>query len=175
MGDPVEQVENVTAGQELTEQLSDHSRESHNESTSEDEGSLPQGTPYSLYSKRLRSKCIQRIAGALGLATGASAAQTRKLIEEKLIEMGRQPSEVQIIVQGTNGDGKIYLVDESGIIKSIKGAPKHVSEHAQLDGGVRSALLESVSDTRHVRPALNEQASQIEALVGLVVEERTQR
>ena len=164
MGDPVEQVENVTAGQELTEQLSDHSRESHNESTSEDEGSLPQGTPYSLYSKRLRSKCIQRVAGALGLATGASAAQTRKLIEEKLIEMDRQPSEVQIIVQGTNGDGKIYLVDESGIIKSIKGAPKHVSEHAQLDGGVRSALRESDSDTRQLRSLLDEQISTVETL-----------
>ena len=58
------------------------------------------------------------------MTTGASVAQTKKLIEGKLIDMEHQPSDVQVIVQGTNGDN-LYLVDESGIIKSIKGRLKH--------------------------------------------------
>ena len=48
--------------------------------------------------------------------------------------MDRQPSDVQVIIQGTNGDGNIYLVDETGIIKSIKVVVKHVSDKPQADG-----------------------------------------
>ena len=68
------------------------------------------------------------------------AAQTWKLIEVKLVEMECRPSDVQIIVQGTHLDGNMFMVDESGIIISMKGMMKHVSKHAQSDGGICSAL-----------------------------------
>ena len=54
--------------------LSNHSEEhdSHNENdVSGNDETLPEGTTYSLHSKRLRIKQLQRIAGALGLARRA--------------------------------------------------------------------------------------------------------
>ena len=147
--------------------LPDHSEEhnSHNENdVSGNEETLPEGTTYSLHSKRLRIKQLQRIAGALGLARDTPASQTRKLIEGKLVEMDRQPSDVQVIIQGTNRDGNIYLVDETGIIKSIKVALKHVSDKPQPDGGARSVLRELDGDTHELRSALSEQISRVEAL-----------
>ena len=113
---------------------------------------------------QILSKSIQRIAGAFGLPTGTSVAQTRKLIERKLKESGCQPSQVQVIVQGTSGDDNVYLVDEKGIIISIKGVPSHVSDHAQVDGGISSALRKSVSDPRHVCPTSDQLSSRVEEL-----------
>ena len=80
--------------------------------------------------------------------------------------MDRQPSDVQVITQGTNGDGNIFLVDETGIIKSIKGVPNHMSKNPQSDDGTRSALCESDSDTHQLRSVLNEQISKVESLTG---------
>ena len=165
MNSQVEPVEIAGADEELGEHSSNHSeQESHDENMSDEEEIPPKGTPYSLYSKRLRIKYLQQIAGALGLATDASAAQTRKLIEGKLAEMERQPTDVQVIIQGTNGDDNIFLVDENGIIKSIKGAVKYMSEHARSDGVVHSAPRESDSDARQLRFMLDEQTNKVEAL-----------
>ena len=90
--------------------LSNHSEEdnSHNENVSDNEETLPEGTAYTLHSKWLRIKHLQHIAGALGLVRDVPASQTRKLIEGELIEMERQPSNVQVIIQGTNADGNTY-------------------------------------------------------------------
>ena len=78
--------------------------------------------------------------------------------------MDRQPSDVQVIIQGTDRDGNIYLVNETGIIKSIKVAVKHLSDKPQPDGGARSALRELDGDARELRSALSEQISRVEAL-----------
>lgn len=69
--------------------------------------------------------------------------------------MGHQPSNMQVIIQGTNSNGNVFLVDETGIIKSIKGASRHVSENPQVDGGARSALCETDSNTHQLHSALN--------------------
>ena len=98
------------------------------------------------------------------MARDAPASQTRKLIGGKLVEMDRQSSDVQVIIQGTNGDGNIYLVDETGIIKSIKVAEKHVSDKPQPDGGARSALRKLDGDARELHSALSEQISKVEVL-----------
>ena len=46
---------------------------------------------------------LQQIADTLGLPTKGSAAVTRQLIEGKLMEMGKEPPNVQVVVQGTYG------------------------------------------------------------------------
>jgi len=113
------------------DQVSTHSGDhgSWNGSSSEDENVMPRGTPYPLHSKRLKVSSKNR--GALGFVRDAPAGQTRKLIEAKLLEMDHQPSDVQVVVQGTDLEGlcDMFFIDENGIIKSIKGAIKHVSEH----------------------------------------------
>jgi len=85
----------------MTEHLE---HESGHDSLSEPEDCMSKGTSYSLHSKRLEVKCLQRMSEAIGLATDAPATQTRKLIEMKLVEMDRLPSDVQVIVQGTDLD-----------------------------------------------------------------------
>ena len=57
---------------------------------------VPKGPVYSLNSKRLTALHLQRIADSLGLPTKGSAAVTRQLIEGKLIEMGKEPPNVQV-------------------------------------------------------------------------------
>ena len=56
------------------------------------------------------------------------------------------------------------MVDETGIIKSIKVALKHVSDKPQPDRGARSALRKLDGDARKLRSALSEQISRVEAL-----------
>ena len=50
------------------------------------------------------------------------------------------------------------------IIISIKGAVKHVSKHAQSDGGIRSALHDTSTDARQLHSMLDEQTSKVETL-----------
>ena len=156
--------------QELGDRSSNHpdERGSNDESASEGEETLPEGTTYSIYLKRLRTRYLQRIAGALGLAEDVSAIQTRKLLEEKLREMEREPCNVQVIVQGTNDDGNIFLVDETGIIKSVKGAVMHVSEHAQSDTGVRPES----KDIRQLRSRIETLTAELQSVQQRLEEER---
>ena len=77
---------------------------------------VPKGPVYSLNSKRLTALHLQRIADSLGLPTKGSAAVTRQLIEGKLMEMGKEPPNVQVVVQGTDENSVLFLINEDGII-----------------------------------------------------------
>ena len=58
----------------------------------------------------------------LELPFEGTAAMLRQLIEEKLIELEYEPRNIQVIV--ASADSKLYLVDESGILKQES---EHVS------------------------------------------------
>ena len=93
MDSHVESVENMGMYEDLGEHLSNHSEQgSNNKGMSDDEETIPKGTSYPLYSKRLRIKCLRQIAGAMGVAIDVSAAQTRMSLEKKLVEMNWQPT-----------------------------------------------------------------------------------
>ena len=47
-------------------------------------------------SKHLTKTCLSRIAEKLELPTKASAEETRQIVEGKLLEMGREPYNVQV-------------------------------------------------------------------------------
>jgi len=79
---------------------------------------IPTGTAYHLNSKRLKTFHLRRIAATLGVVESASAEDTRTIIEGKLCEMGKDPTDVQVIIQGT-GDGTFYLVDYQGVILTV--------------------------------------------------------
>ena len=70
--------------------------------------------------------------------------------------MNRQPTDVQVIIQGTNDDGNIFLVDENRIIKSIKGAVKHVNKETRPDRVIRSALCKSDNNALQLHSMLDE-------------------
>ena len=65
----------------------------------------------------------------LELPSDGTSATLRQLIKGKLIELGHEPRNVQVIV--ASADSKLYLVDESGIIKQELEhvSPKNMSTH----------------------------------------------
>ena len=111
------------------------SGEANSEASSREELAIghedfPEGRTYPLNSKRLISGQLQALAKILGLPGGASMEETRQLIEGKLIELGHEPRNVQVIVKE---DKQIFLVDDKGIItEGIITFTKHVSNDSMM-------------------------------------------
>ena len=62
-------------------------------------------------SRRLKTRQLRRIAAALGVTVGgASAEDTRTIVEGKLREIDKNPTEVQVIVQGSDDDSQWYVI-----------------------------------------------------------------
>ena len=87
---------------------------------------FPEGRTYPLNLKRLISGQLQALAKMLGLPGGASTEETCQLIEGKLMELGHEPRNVQVIVQ--EEDEQIFLVEDGGIITFTK----HVSNDMMM-------------------------------------------
>ena len=65
---------------------------------------------------------LHRLAGILGLPSSSNGSSTRQLIEGKLLEMGKESRNVQVIVSGESI--RLYLVTDDGVIAT---EPKLVS------------------------------------------------
>ena len=76
-------------------------------------------TTYPLNSRRLTARSVLRIAEGLGLPTTASLADTRQMIEGRLIEKGHQPQNVEVHVIESEQGSSIRLNDEGGVILEI--------------------------------------------------------
>ena len=139
---------------------------SSTEEQSEEE-KFPQGRTYPLNSKRIASGQLQALAKVLELPTGASNEETRQLLEGKLMELEREPRNVQVVVRE---DKRIFLVYEEGIIVSTE----HVSNDTQ--GHVSSEVLDHVNNESHrddvfeLRSALCEAHSKNESLTSQLFE-----
>jgi hypothetical protein len=69
-----------------------------------------------LNSRRLMAALLRMIAHAMSLPTSAPADELRQLIDGKLIAMGKEPRNVQVLVMGTERGGEHpALQDEDGI------------------------------------------------------------
>ena len=90
--------------------------------TSDEEGSVLEGATYPLNSKKLVVSLLRRLAATSELLSKGTAATLRWLIEGKLVELEYEPRNVQVGVANTNS--KLYLVNESGILKQES---EHVS------------------------------------------------
>ena len=113
----------VTKQSELSGSETD-STSDYNEDTE-----LPTGDVYALNSRRLNATHLQCIAESLSLPKGGSMVTTRQLIEGKLIELNRDPSNVQVISQGKDQSvHKLFLVDDNGIICTCTYSRDH-NEH----------------------------------------------
>ena len=84
------------------------------EESGEEDLTFPKGNVYPLNSRRLVASQLHRLAGILGLPTSSSLASTRQLIEGKLLEMGCEPKNVQVIE--SDEDARLYLVTDDGVI-----------------------------------------------------------
>ena len=83
--------------------------------------------PLPLNSKRLLAAHVRQLARTLELPTTASANEIRQMIDGKLTEMGREPPNVQVVVQRELGGtlrARLYLQDESGVFMESEPAPE---------------------------------------------------
>ena len=86
----------------------------------------PRGRPLPLNSKRLTAAHVQQLARTLGLPTTASPDDIRRMIDGKLAEIGREPPNVQVVVQReVKGDrAYLYLQDASGVFLESEPDPE---------------------------------------------------
>ena len=92
-------------------------------------GSVPEGATYLLNSKKLVVSLLRRLAAMLELPSEGTVAMLRQLIEGKLVELEYEPRNIQVIV--ASSDSKLYLVDESGILKQESEYVSHEDFYTQ--------------------------------------------
>ena len=110
-----------------------------------EEDVLPDGATYPLNSKKIVVNQLRTLAAMLELPSEGTSATLRQVIEGKLLELGHEPRNTQIIV--ASADSKLYLVDESGIIRQES---EHVSvENASTHDIARVAFRPSVFTVKH--------------------------
>ena len=96
---------------------------------SEGEMRLTRGTVMPMNSKRLTKTYLSRIAEKLELPTKASAEETRQIIEGKLLEMGREPHNVQVELEAREEDSEFILLrDVDGVFLEIEPPTKEPVE-----------------------------------------------
>ena len=89
---------------------------------------LPQRKMLPLNLRRLVLQQLRTIGSMLGICAKATTAQTRQLIEGKLVELNHEPQSVQVTV---GEDSRLYLVDDTGVIKSNEAMKGTSSDHVQ--------------------------------------------
>ena len=139
---------------------------------------LPEGKVLPLNSKRLFAVYVRELAEELGLPTRTTTDEVRQLIEGDLTSKGREPKNVQIIVQepaedSADGEVCLYLVDEAGVIaKRVVSARKRPdsqssnkeSEGSNSSGGVVGGLREEIATLKKQLEAKKHRADEAEAL-----------
>ena len=83
------------------------------------EVSTPEGERYTLNSKRLKAHHVQQIAEALGIHQEILVAEKRQVITSRPEELGYEAPNFQVIIQGRGDDASMFLVNTSGVIKTI--------------------------------------------------------
>ena len=153
------------------ERESREDQQSGNSSSEQDDSGtewIPQGQSYPLNSKRLRIVHLQRIAESMELPASGTAAVTRQLIEGKLMEMGKEPRNAQVVIQSENS--AIYLIDENGII-CVCEPREHVTTHEtqpvdarrEEPSTVRSALRDTGDELVELQRTLESQGQELRA------------
>ena len=72
-----------------------------------------------LNSRRLTAGQLRRLTMALEVPSSGSPADTRLIIESKLADMGRQPWNVQVVLEGGSPMAALSLRDETGIFVTV--------------------------------------------------------
>ena len=94
---------------------------------SEEDTNISRGDRYLLNSRNLKAAWIQRIAQSLELPTAASTSEIRQMIDGRLADLWYEAANMQVVIQGEADESAIFLVDDSGIIKSIEQINAHHS------------------------------------------------
>ena len=133
----------------------------------EESGSRSRVLP--LNSRRLTAALLRKIAHAMTLPTAVPAEQLRQLIDGKLIAMGKEPMNVQVVVTGAAGTPA--LQDEGGVFVETTDDGVEDGEHSPED---RAALEEDAESLEELQSRL-ETVMREKAEAESALEERSQR
>ena len=78
--------------------------------------------PIPLNSKRLTAEQLRRLARAMNIPTTAATDEVRQMVEGKLSEDGREPWNVQVVLDGTTPLDAFTLQDEEGEFLTVSAA-----------------------------------------------------
>lgn len=99
-------------------------------------------------SRRITAEQLRRVGRAMDVPTTASTDEVRVMIEAKLTELGREPRNVQILLEPSS---KISLQDESGEFLVVE--PELVEERpATQEDGTLSSDEEDLEDDIETHP-----------------------
>jgi len=115
---------------------------------------FPTGETYPLNSKRIVADQLSEVATLLDLPRGVSVAETRQLIDGKLLELEHEPRNVQVIVQLDDAGSTIFLVDESGVIRHSRKQSSHPLSTISIDSFSRETFVDNnvhSCSTHHIR------------------------
>jgi len=126
-----------------------------------------------LNSKRLSTEQIKQVRRALGTPTGVAVNEVRVMIEGKLREMDRDPTNVQVVMSATS----MSLWGEDGEFLSIAELPPTETSDFREDEQDSKEHSES-GDSRHkteqLRTELQEARAEIQMLRGTISSLQTQ-
>lgn len=106
---------------------------------------IPEGQVLPLNSRRLVAEHVKAIATSMGLSTRASTDEVRQMVDGRLSEDGREPRNVQVVVQepreGTDSEivVHLFLVDETGVFEEIVVEREHARREAAGDDSAIAA------------------------------------
>ena len=120
-----------------------------------------------LNSKRLTAGQLRRLAVALGVPSSGSPADIRLIIEGKLTELGREPQNVQVVMEEGTPTAGLRLQDESGTFVTVEAEePTHPEELVEEPVAETDGLEEDndEDDISSLRQALEEVTLQKQTL-----------
>ncbi len=84
------------------------------------------GLPIPFSSRRMKAEWLKKVAGELGVPVTAAATDLRLMLEGKLTEMGKQPTNVQ----AQKGNPILSLLDKEGIFLQVELEPELETEES---------------------------------------------
>ena len=132
------------------------------------------GRSYPLNSRRLTAVVVNRIVKAFSLEISASLEDAKQIVEGKLIEMGREPQNVQVDLAETEGGVLITLLDESGSFLEIQPEEADGEEEERAQEGGKEADERVGDDHGHVDPDARSRESELEVELERLTEENTE-
>ena len=138
-----------------TAKPTDH--EGHNE-----DRAIPRGRTFTVNSRRLPVHILHSIVGMLEVPAKASSDELRQLIEGQLAEIGKDPGNVQIIVEEKEADLVVSLVDETGVFKHTTRSCEEISSELSQEDDLRVWYMDVCSELESKKLKLEECNQQLE-------------
>ena len=107
-----------------------------------------------LNSRRVTAPILRCVAAGLGLPTAASVEELRQMIDGKLLEQGREPRDVQVVIAPaeTGTPERVLLQDSDGILLEEPLTPAAKEDHVRGRESIERDAHELLEEVESARP-----------------------